>query len=580
MRQGKETMHPLAEAPMKKKKNKKKKRKRAIVVQHEEEARAPPAYQAASDTSASSGPPAAPAKLPATSVANVSATELERAANKLFPGRTTVSCPENLAVVYPQAQRTLETTGGESRSPGINCCAVCAAPTEGPAGATGSTECKRCGKVAYCSPNCAAVDARVHARACRLLRLCELDQSFQEGCLPTQTPTDMAAVVVPPPPWVDGWDSLLGTELPRLQRWALTARLSHAFTLIDAVWHLGVLGACCVPLSVALASTSTKTQHNFGWCILCVAAGTRQKMLNRPGGARVYVIGASGVESDVACWDYCARCLAALAARENISAGTLTVCLVGPEVPEAHHRKTILLPLQEDDNMATEDRDECLRIKLYCHRGNFEGYHAFNYSRQPDAVFGFNLGLSVPDYSWGAGLAAVQDCANAIARNGGPALPIVCTASSRAEAVQELLLFEQHQILQIGKAQTKVIEEGEEGGSSARLLHAARRNTASKSGDRVGHDTEGSEEHQHTVFLEPNIYGWERVQQSGAMANDVYRKSCWLFGGRVTVGDGGGDALESEEDERPSRLEIYEARRHARQQRKNKRLKKRARVGH
>lgn len=138
------------------------------------------------------------------------------------------------------------------------------------------------------------------------------------------------------------------------------------------------------------------------------AACVRQKMLNNPGGARVYVIGASGVESDVSSWDYSARCLAALAARENVAAGTLTVCLIGPEVPAAQHRTTVLLPLQPSGAAVTEPNNETVRIKLYCHRGNFEGYHAFNYTRQPDAVFGFNLGLSVPDYSWGAGLAAVR----------------------------------------------------------------------------------------------------------------------------------------------------------------------------
>jgi hypothetical protein len=229
---------------------KKRKRKRGILVQHEEETRAPPAYQAGSAAEAdlSAGPPAAggaaggAASGAAAPPGTASADELERAAKKLFPDHNAIVCPENLAVVYPQAQRVLEATG-ESSCPGINCCAVCAAPTEGLGAAAGSTECKRCGKVAYCSPNCAAVDARVHARACRLLRLSELDQTYQEACLAEPAPTDMAAVaVVPPAPWTDGWDGLLGTQLPLLKRWALSARLSHTFTLVNAVWHLSALG--------------------------------------------------------------------------------------------------------------------------------------------------------------------------------------------------------------------------------------------------------------------------------------------------------------------------------------------------
>lgn len=293
----------------------------------------------------------------------------------------------------------------------------------------------------------------------------------------------------------------------------------------------------------------------------------------------MYVIGASGVESDVASWDYSARCLASLAAREKIGSGSLSVCLIGPEIPEEQHRKTVVLPLQQRDAAATEP---CVRITIYCHRGNFEGYHAFNYSRRPDAVFGFNLGLSVPDYSWGAGLAAVHDCAKTIARDGGPPLPILCTASSRAEAVQELLLFEQHKILRIDQEQTKKIEEGEQAGHPAWLRAARIDATSQKVPDTLVEtqaESDNVSDDENEIFLQPNDYGWERVQQSGAMANDVYRKSCWLFGGTVAVGDDLVDELGSEEDERPSRSEIYQARRQARQRRKNKRLKRRAKTG-
>lgn len=180
----------------------------------------------------------------------------------------------------------------------------------------------------------------------------------------------------------------------------------------------------------------------------------------------------------------------------------------------------------------------------------------------------------------------VHDCAKTIMRNGGAALPIVCTASSRAEAVQELLLFEQHEILGIGRAQTRAIEEGEDGGSSAHLLQANPRVATLQQESDAGVEAESeeesdddAEEEQDAIFLQPNVYGWERVRQSGAMANDVYRKSCWVFGGIVAVGDDVAD-VESEEDERPSRTEIYQARRQARQHRKNKRMKKRAKARH
>jgi hypothetical protein len=213
------------------------------------------------------------------------------------------------------------------------------------------------------------------------------------------------------------------------------------------------------------------------------------------------VLGASSVECDLASWEYSARCLAALAAADSDApaGGTLTVCLIGPEVPEARHRTTVPLPLahssgpgqdEEGSSVESDSSSGQLRTKVYFHRGNFEGYQAFNFSRRVDAVFGFNLGLSCPDYSWGAALAALQDCAKAIARGGGPPLPLVCTASSRAESVQELLLLEQHGMLQIDKKQTRAIEEGEEeAGAGLEALKAARKDDVNEDGGE-GHEDE------------------------------------------------------------------------------------------
>ena len=232
--------------------------------------------------------------------------------------------------------------------------------------------------------------------------------------------------------------------------------------------------------------------------------------------------------------------------------------------------------------MESDSSSGQLRTKVYFHRGNFEGYQAFNFSRRVDAVFGFNLGLSCPDYSWGAALAALQDCAKAIARGGGPPLPLVCTTSSRAESVQELLLLEQHGMLQIDKKQTRAIEEGEEeAGAGLEALKAARKDGVNEDGGE-GHEDEDEDEDEQSIFLQPHKWGWERVQQSGAMANDVYRKSCWLFGGLVTGSLSGTDGAESSEEEeggKMSRTELYYNRRQARQKRKNKRLQKRARSG-
>lgn len=229
---------------------KKKKKRKLMTVTHEDDDRPPPAYVAPA--------PAAPAVEPAQPAAKArSAEQLEKAAAKLYPDTKAVDCPENLAVMYPQAQPKFDKAladGSVPGRPGIDCCAVCAAPTDGPGATPSATECRKCARVAYCSPNCCAVDARVHARACRLLRLSELDEQFRENCCAPPPTGDTAAHGVeggrgpldaPPsgsPPWAAGWSSLLDPAIPRLARWAVSSRLSHTFTLIDAVWHLRCLG--------------------------------------------------------------------------------------------------------------------------------------------------------------------------------------------------------------------------------------------------------------------------------------------------------------------------------------------------
>ena len=78
-------------------------------------------------------------------------------------------------------------------------------------------------------------------------------------------------------------------------------------------------------------------------------------------------------------------------------------------------------------------------------------------------------------------------------------------------------------------------------------------------------------------FLQRNGLGWLRPLQSGSMANDVYRKSAWVFGDNVLPpppgGDEGDDGAEGDDDGEGA----WAGKRQRRQQRKDRRLHKRAR---
>jgi hypothetical protein len=157
-----------------------------------------------------------------------------------------------------------------------------------------------------------------------------------------------------------------------------------------------------------------------------------------------------------------------------------------------------------------------------------------------DAIIGFNLGLSCSDYDWPAALGAMQDRA---AANDEAPVPMLLTANSRAEAEAELELLGDIGLLAVDK-------EWLQGGKSKE--------------DPVG-------------FLQRNPLGWLRPLQSGSMGNDVYLKSCWLFGGNLLRRAPEADSSDSEMDEGEMREAKWAGQRNARQRRKDKRLAKRAR---
>eukprot|EP01052_Picozoa_sp_SAG31_P006223 SAG31_NODE_284_length_18497_cov_11.811773_9_plen_180_part_00 len=136
-----------------------------------------------------------------------------------------------------------------------------------------------------------------------------------------------------------------------------------------------------------------------------------------------HAVGISPVECDVAAWDYIGPSLAALSPPGKGFELELVLC--GHEVPMLLHKK----------------RHSCRTAPGFTvsfFRTSYEAYAATTAGVRVDCVVGFNLGLSCSDYSWDAGLLAIQDRATS---NMGALVPFVLTANTKAEAEQELDLL-------------------------------------------------------------------------------------------------------------------------------------------
>ena len=136
-----------------------------------------------------------------------------------------------------------------------------------------------------------------------------------------------------------------------------------------------------------------------------------------------HAVGISPVECDVTAWDYIGPSLAALSPPGKGFELELVLC--GHEVPTHLHKQ----------------RHCCSTAPGFTvtfFRASYEAYAATTAGVRVDCVVGFNLGLSCSDYTWDAGLLAIQDRATS---NMGALVPFVLTANTKAEAEQELELL-------------------------------------------------------------------------------------------------------------------------------------------
>ena len=130
-----------------------------------------------------------------------------------------------------------------------------------------------------------------------------------------------------------------------------------------------------------------------------------------------------------------------------------------------------------------------------------------------DAVVFFNPGFTCPDYSWEGALGSV-----------GPGIPFLVATNTEMEAVADCqLLAEGGYLRGVPPAIADLVLDGGGGGGHG--------------GEMQGVDPD--------LFFGENPFAGSRVRQSGNMANDLFVKNRWMFGGMF-----GGKKAEGEEKQK------------------------------
>ena len=126
-----------------------------------------------------------------------------------------------------------------------------------------------------------------------------------------------------------------------------------------------------------------------------------------------------------------------------------------------------------------------------------------------DAVFGFNLGLTCPDYDW-ADVALLATCEATVGK------PLVMVTNTLMELVMDRdVLEDDHGVAILSPPEPAGGEEDEFGGGSG------------------GGDFDEYGELDDGEFGAENPYAWIAWRQSGTLANDVYRKNSYIGSGII-----------------------------------------------
>lgn len=177
----------------------------------------------------------------------------------------------------------------------------------------------------------------------------------------------------------------------------------------------------------------------------------------------------------------------------------------GPQCPKIDIDETIEIPSIETKNSSTQ-------LQVRSSNLDYDGTVVNGHQSKPDILVFFNPGFTCPDYAWEKTLSSCMKQNR---------FPFLVATNTEMEALADMqYLFDRDFFQDIPQALKTMLECSGPG--------------AIENNDR-GQDQEspidGDIDDDTSSFFSLNPYCGLRVRQSGTMANDLYVKSRWIFGG-------------------------------------------------
>jgi len=412
--------------------------------------------------------------------------------------------------------------------------------------------CKGCKRVWYCSKECRRLDSEISSNTstnfgeeneeeqmggghsaiiCALLRLCSLDEDVEN--LKNTTDAD--------------------NKLTKEERESAIIRIISEFESYPATLANVIMDAPCFePILDKFKKHKKQRRGKKDRQIhLDVQHQQHQQQSNNNETLTIHIIGASK-ESEL--WgDFQLKHPSGNAfgayseALSNLTSThkglkSIRLAFIGPNCPIENMNIVKYINDDDDDNYNKKSRlssssSSCkLILETHCH--NYEakylqqneggnGKHSSTSSSssplsKPDIVVFFNPGFTCPDYDWSDALKACQNRDKAIKT------PFLVTTNTEMEAIADMQYLHSHGYIDsLPASVADIVNEGMPIMSDNHNHHHEDNNNTIEYNQ------------QNTMFFGENVYAGSRVRQSGNMANDLYCKNKYIFGGLFSHGGTG-----------------------------------------
>jgi len=199
---------------------------------------------------------------------------------------------------------------------------------------------------------------------------------------------------------------------------------------------------------------------------------------------------------------------------ESYKMNSILLQFFGPECPKKNIDKIVDIP----PVLQSKKYESLTKLRVMTFNTEYDGSVTNGKDRfSPDILVFFNPGFTCPDYAWEKTLASCMK---------NKQLPFLVTTNTEMEAIADMqFLFDRKLFQDISPTLQSILQDNDDDNN-----YGDEDNIGNGDNDNDNdNDNDGSGD--ISSFFSLNPYSGLRVRQSGTMANDLFVKSRWIFGG-------------------------------------------------